>query len=287
MPDMPLKYDVSSRHNGKRRLGRLSPEGKSAIKSLYVLRSRFPSSPSNVRHDEMQHDHDLIARQSLLLANASREVVDALLARAVESRFERGTMIFAQGDPADAIFIVLEGWVKLYRIAPSGTEAVVGVFTKGHSFGEAVALRQATYPVYAEAVTDCTLLRLDAREMLRLLHGSPEVAISMLTATYAHLHNLVAQIEQLKAQTGPQRVAEFLLDLAKSRVGSCTVQLPYDKVLIAGRLGMKPESLSRAFSKLKEQGVKIMQNSAEIEDLDALRTYADRDRDRAISWHQD
>lgn len=233
----------------------------------------------------MQKDHDVTARQSLLLANIPAQVVESLLARSTTTEVERGTMLFAQGDPADAIFVVLEGWVKLYRLAPSGAEAVVGVFTKGHSFGEAVALRQVTYPVYAETVTDSTLLRLDARDMLRLLVDSPEIAISMLTATYAHLHNLVSQIEQLKAQTGPQRVAEFLLDLADSKIGSCSVELPYDKVLIAGRLGMKPESLSRAFSKLKEQGVKIMQSSAEIEDVDALRAFAERDR--AESWHRD
>ncbi|MEZ5722608.1 MAG: helix-turn-helix domain-containing protein [Paracoccaceae bacterium] len=107
----------------------------------------------------------------------------------------------------------------------------------------------------------------------------------MLTATYAHLHNFVAQIEQLKARTGPQRVAEFLLELTQSPVGSCSVELPYDKVLIAGRLGMKPESLSRAFTKLREQGVRIQQNSAEIDDVEGLRDYAERDR--AMSWHQD
>lgn len=233
----------------------------------------------------MENEHNLIARQSLLLANVPRMAVDTLLARATTSKVARGTTLFAQDDPADTIYIVLEGWVKLYRIAPSGMEAVVGVFTQGHSFGEAVALRLAAYPVFAETVTDSVLLRIDAREMLRLLHSSPEIAISMLTATYSHLHNLVAQIEQLKAQTGPQRVAEFLLDLTSAKIGSCSVELPYDKVLIAGRLGMKPESLSRAFSKLKEQGVRILQNSAEIEDVDTLRAYAERDR--ADSWHHD
>ncbi|MEZ5767744.1 MAG: Crp/Fnr family transcriptional regulator [Paracoccaceae bacterium] len=182
----------------------------------------------------------------------------------------RGATIFSQDDPADAIYIVLDGWVKLFRIASSGTEAVVGVFTRGHSFGEAVALRKARYPVFAEAVTDGTLMRLDARELLKRTR-LPEVAIAMLTATYAHLHNFVAQIEQLKARTGPQRVAEFLLELTQSPVGSCSVELPYDKVLIAGRLGMKPESLSRAFTKLREQGVRIQQNSAEIDDVEGLR----------------
>lgn len=232
----------------------------------------------------MNPDQEFIARSSLLLASAPQHVTDALLARATLVQFDHGMTVFAQDDPADAIYIVLEGWVKLYRISPAGAEAVVGVFTKGHSFGEAIALRGGVYPVFAEAVTDCTLVRVDARIFLGLLQDSPETAIAMLTATYAHLHNLVAQIEQLKAQTGPQRVAEFLLHLTESQTGACSVKLPYDKVLIAGRLGMKPESLSRAFSKLREEGVLVKQDSAEIADVASLRSYAERDR--AVAWKQ-
>jgi CRP-like cAMP-binding protein len=94
----------------------------------------------------------------------------------------------------------------------------------------------------------------------------------------------VAQLEQLKAQTGAQRVAEFLLTLCQNSAGGCEVTLPYDKMLIAGRLGMKPESLSRAFSRLKAAGVSVSRNHAEIADIEALREYAETDR--ADSWHK-
>ncbi|MEZ5722607.1 MAG: cyclic nucleotide-binding domain-containing protein [Paracoccaceae bacterium] len=107
------------------------------------------------------------SRGTPALASAPEPVVEGLLERATILKHVRGATIFSQDDPADAIYIVLDGWVKLFRIASSGTEAVVGVFTRGHSFGEAVALRKARYPVFAEAVTDGTLMRLDARELLK------------------------------------------------------------------------------------------------------------------------
>lgn len=160
---------------------------------------------------------------------------------------------------------------------------MVGVFTRGRSFGEAVALRNAVYPVAAEAVTDCELIRIEAETLLRLIRETPEVAISILSATFAHLHSLVEQVEQLKAQTGAQRVAEFLLELADCPDGKCAVTLPYDKVLIAGRLGMKPESLSRAFAKLRGVGVAVRQNKADIADLAALRDFAEEDPAEAWS----
>lgn len=226
-----------------------------------------------------------LARRCLLLANVPRESQDAILATARARQLERGATVFLQGERASAVYIVVEGWVKLYRIAPSGAEAVVGVFTRGHSFGEAVAFTHDTYPVSAECATDCTLLRLETDSILRLIREEPGLALSLLSATFAHLHRLVAQIEQLKAQTGAQRVAEFLLELAPCGTGRCEVTLPYDKVLIAGRLGMKPESLSRAFAKLRQQGVTVKQNLAVIEDIDALRVYAEEDPAEAWTKH--
>lgn len=218
-----------------------------------------------------------IARKSLLLASLPEAAVKSVMATARVRDIERGTTIFLQGERAAAIYVVIEGWVKLYRIAPNGAEAVVGVFTRGHSFGEAVAFTQDNYPVSVECATDCRLVRIETEAILRMVREHPEMSLSLIAATFAHLHRLVAQIEQLKAQTGAQRVAEFLLELAPCGEGRCEVTLPYDKVLIAGRLGMKPESLSRAFAKLREQGVQIRQNVAVIDDVADLREFADED----------
>lgn len=223
-----------------------------------------------------------LAKRSVLFASIPSGLAEILLAGARIRDFDRGATIFLQGERASGIYIVAEGWVKLYRIAPNGAEAVVGVFTKGASFGEAVAFRHDTYPVAAEAVTDCTLIRIEADSFLRMIRESPEVAISILSATFTHLHSLVAQVEALKAQTGSQRVAEFLLELAPCPAGPCEVTLPYDKVLIAGRLGMKPESLSRAFARLKDHGVVIRQNVAAIADVAALRDFVEEDP--ALAW---
>ncbi|RUS61000.1 Crp/Fnr family transcriptional regulator [Pseudorhodobacter sp. E13] len=223
-----------------------------------------------------------IAAGSILLSGAPAESVDLLLTSARVREVDRGETIFLQGERAGAIYIVAEGWVKLFRIAPNGTEAVVGVFTKGRSFGEAVAFRNDVYPVSAEAVTTTKVIRIDAEAYLRQIRDNPEFAVSVLSATFVHLQSLVGQVEALKAQSGAQRVAEFLLELAPCPNGACEVVLPYDKVLIAGRLGMKPESLSRAFVKLREFGVTIRQNHASIADIEELREFAIEDP--AQSW---
>ena len=223
-----------------------------------------------------------IARQSILFSSLPGELAETLMARAAVEGYARGDTICRQDDPADFVHVVLAGWVKLYRVSPGGAEAVVGVFTRGRSFGEAVALRGETYPVTAEAVTGCRLMQVRAALILGAMEAHPELCMAMLAATFRHLQGLVAQVEQLKAQTGAQRVAEFLLDLCPAAEGACTVRLPYDKVLIAGRLGMKPESLSRAFARLRDSGVRVTHNHAAIADVARLRQYAEEDR--AAAW---
>ncbi|WP_425045693.1 Crp/Fnr family transcriptional regulator [Primorskyibacter sp. S87] len=231
----------------------------------------------------MAHEaHKAIARNSLLIKSLPEQHVETLLSQASWRHYERGETLFLQEETAKVIHVVLDGWIKLFRMAPTGSEAVVSVFTRGESFGEAVALRNSPYPVSAQAVTACEVMQIPAQVFTSLMKRDPEICVSILASTFTHLHSLVAQLEQLKAQTGAQRVAEFLLTLCDDEAISCDVTLPYDKMLIAGRLGMKPESLSRAFTRLKTAGVVVKRNHAEISDVSALRDYAEADP--AESW---
>jgi len=218
----------------------------------------------------------------MLFASLPEALAGALLAKATVRTTTRGETLFSQGDPARALFVVLDGWVKLYRLSSTGAEAVVGVFTRGRSFGEAPALQQGVYPVSAAAVTDCRLLQLRAETILGMMADNPALCRAMVASTFRHLHALVDEIEQLKARTGAQRIASFLESLAPVERGACTVTLPYDKTLIAGRLGMKPESLSRSFARLREIGVTIRKSQAAIADVEALRRFTEEDR--ADAW---
>jgi CRP-like cAMP-binding protein len=218
------------------------------------------------------------ARSAVIFSSLPLPLADAILKQSSARCYQRGETIFVQGDAAENIFVVLDGWVKLFRITPTGAEAVVGVFTKGRSFGEAVAFDRSPYPVTAEAVTDTRLLLVRSGLLATMMRERPEIAMAIVASTLRHLHNLVAQVEQLKAHTGAQRVAEFLLELCDAKSGSCTIKLPYDKTLIAGRLGMQPQSLSRAFNRLESQGVKIAHNQATITDVESLREYMLDDR---------
>ena len=231
-------------------------------------------------------DGDLTTIHETPLFNGIDETTfDVILDDAVVHELTRGETVFLQGDKADAFYVVLDGWIKLFRLTPAGEEAIVNVFTRGQSFAEAAAFTGGRFPVSSEAVTDCRLLYIPVTRLFEKIKDAPEVGLALLASTSRHLHVLVQQIEQLKAHTGAQRVAEFLVELCPPADGKCTIVLPYDKALIAGRLGMKPESLSRAFQRLRDYGVKVASNKAEITDVTQLRRLVDEERAIVLQRH--
>src|SRR5690606_1429927 len=206
------------------------------------------------------------------------EVIDSLLAQSELQLHPRRSLLFEQDQQASAFYLVLDGWVKLFRMTVSGDEAVVGVFARGDCIAEVPCLTGGNYPVSAEVVADARLIAVPSRGIVELTRASPEIGLAMLASTSQHLRQLVDQIEELKARTGPQRLANFLVELAPVSQGPCTIALPYEKLLIAGRLGMKPESLSRALQRLQSVGVRINHSTVAVSDIARLAEFAGRER---------
>jgi CRP-like cAMP-binding protein len=162
------------------------------------------------------------------------ETVAHVIAGAAAVMLSPHETLFRHGDPATAFFIVIDGWIKLYRITMSGEETVVNVLTRGGSYAESRALTGARYPATAEAVSDSRVVRIPADHVVRCIRESPDIALAMIATASHHLHDLVQQIEQLKAQSGVQRVAEFLASLVAVESGSCMIDAD-DLSLRAGR----------------------------------------------------
>ncbi len=211
-----------------------------------------------------------IVRSTPLFGTMPQDVALSLIGSQPVRSYEKGTTLFQQGEPASSFFVILDGWVKLFRITPDGNEAVVGVFRRGESFAEAAIFLGGRYPVSAEAVTSTRLARIDGELLRRRIREQPDLALAMLASSSHHLKSLVEQIEQIKLLTAQQRLADFLVNLAPANEGSCVIELPYEKALIASRLGMKPESLSRALAKLRPLGVSVDRETVSIVDVDLL-----------------
>jgi CRP-like cAMP-binding protein len=230
--------------------------------------------------DLAPHDADIV-RKLPLFQQLPEPVLASLLATSTIRTVERGTDLFVQGDPADRFFVVLEGWVKLYRINRDGAEAVVTMVNEGESFAEAAMFAQGSFPVCAQAVTDVRLVAITAQAFARCVQADVGMAFAMLGSLSMRLRTLVQQIEQLQVQSAPQRVGGFLLKMCPAGKGSATFMLPVEKSLVARRLGIQPETFSRALGKLRSVGVEVQGAVVSVSDIDALREFCQEDPDDA------
>lgn len=219
----------------------------------------------------LEPDEFQALRRTPLFCSLSDDTVRELLAESSLEEAPARAQIFRQGEPASSFFLVLEGWLKVARQLPNGFDAVIGLFTRGEAVAEAIALSGYDYPAYGEAVTPVRFIRISAKHVRWTIAHEPSTALAMLASAAQHLHVLMQQIAQLKSLRAPDRVAEFLLSLTKKKTGSARIILPFDKVLIAARLGMQPESLSRAFMRLRASGVEVKGHEVWISDVNALR----------------
>lgn len=209
-----------------------------------------------------------------LFDGLGRDMLARLLEGARVESWSRGSLLFRQDEPATHFYVILIGWVKLFRSTSGGQESVVHVFTRGESFAEAAIFAGGEYPVSASIPDTSRLLAVPAEPFLRVLESDPAVARNMLAAMSRHLRQLVTRLEQVSSQPAPRRLAGFLLGLAPEAEGPVEVRLPIDKALIAARLGMQPETLSRAFARLRREGVETVGDRIRVSDIERLRRIA-------------
>ena len=218
-------------------------------------------------------DHIDVVRNLTIFSKVPAEKVAALLKGTAPRAYAKGHMLFQQGDPADSFFIVLSGWVKLFRQTPQGDEAVVHIVSRGEAFAEAAMFLGGRYPASAQIAEDAELIRIATGPFRTWVQSEPEISYGMLAALSARLHHMVNETEQLQTRSATERVADFILKRCPVRTGSAVIALPYDKSLLAARLAMKPESLSRVLAKLRKLGVRSEQHRVIVGDVDRLARF--------------
>lgn len=209
-------------------------------------------------------------RRSIPFANLPESLQDRLLEQAQLQILRPDDVAFVQDELPEALFIVLEGWMKLCRTGSSGPETVISTVSSGGSLGEASVLQGVPSLVTTKAITPARLLRMEAADLRKMMKKEPAIAASMLNAALDQLQQLVLQIEDLKARSGVQRLALFLLGRLEDSKDQREVALPYSKALLAGQLGMEPETLSRAFARLRAHGVRVEATAVHVEDCALL-----------------
>lgn len=194
-----------------------------------------------------------------------------------ERRVAKGEMLFNKGDPSKGFFVVVAGQVKLAFPSSQGNEKVVEIIGPRQSFGEAVMFLDRPYPVFAEALADTLLLHISRDAVVAQIGADPLFAQRMLAGLAMRLHSLIQDVETYSLRSSAQRVIGYLLQQCPHNgdgAGEQAVALPTSKQVIASRLNLTPETLSRIFHDLAGNGLITVQGKQiTIHDLPRLREF--------------
>ncbi|HYL24830.1 MAG TPA: Crp/Fnr family transcriptional regulator [Burkholderiales bacterium] len=189
----------------------------------------------------------------------------------------RGASLVQAGSRLPGVFAVAYGAVKLALRNGGSGEHLLRVVAARQTFGEASALLGRPAPYDAVVLADAKLVVIPSAPLHGLIEREPRFARA-LVANLAEGHlQLCAEIGSATLQRGAERLARYLDELADSGANGdeCTVELPLSKTLVAARLGMKKETLSRLLRQLVEAGViAVSRRSVTIRDRERLRAAA-------------
>ncbi|MBL4602220.1 MAG: nitrate- and nitrite sensing domain-containing protein [Emcibacteraceae bacterium] len=229
--------------------------------------------------------HEFIQNLSLFKGISERTLSD-LFRNASIGSYKKGKLLFLEGELPNRLYIILDGWVKLYKGNSNGEETIVQMLTSGDMVAESAVFLNAPFPISAQVAKNAQILTLPAQIIRENVKSNNDLAVNVLTGMSVHSQLMIQGMESIRLKSATERVGWFLLKLLleQGRVPDM-VELPYDKSLIASYLDMKPETFSRTLKKFKQKGFEIRKDAVILPHVKALCGFCDSDVVGICSMH--
>lgn len=194
-----------------------------------------------------------------LFEGLSKAELTSLLDHGRIHQIDDGAFFFHQEDPANHIYVLLEGKAKLCQVTPEGDQIILRYIGPGHPFGVVALLNDMTYPVSAQAVFKCKAFVWDHQTLQQLVERNPKIALNTLQILATQIRNFQQKIRELSTQRVERRIARTLLRLAqqtgvKTKEG-VLIDLPLARQDLAEMTGTTLFTVSRILKKWENQGL--------------------------------
>jgi len=161
---------------------------------------------------------------------------------AVSKHFNKGEIIFTEGDGGVGFFVIADGKVKIFKVSSEGKEKILHIFGSSEPFGEVPVFTGQPFPASAEAIADSHLLFFSRTDFVELISKNPSLSLNMLAVLSKRLRQFTIQIENLSLKEVPARLASYLLYMASEQDKDDVVTLSISKgQLASGRPPYHPD----------------------------------------------
>ena len=208
------------------------------------------------------------------LARRPEDAVHELARRAAVVDVRRGTQLAAEGDPAERFGVVVAGKARVFSLSPDGRRVSLETIGVGEPLGALAALSGGRYPYNIDAATPTSVAWLPQQALLDLLADEPDVARDLITDLAGRVVHFTSMVQTLTLDV-PSRLARYLfqraLQTGQTTPSGLQVDLGMRKGELAEALGTVPETLSRAFARLRADGILTLRgNQVTILDMRGL-----------------
>jgi CRP/FNR family transcriptional regulator, cyclic AMP receptor protein len=219
----------------------------------------------------------LLARTEVFSGLEERELT-AVAQVSVPRHWERGEVIFREGDQGDTCYLIREGAVVLTRDHADGRTIALSELRTGDMFGELAMFRHESRSATAEAIEETSAVALLGPDMERLIRRNPDIALKLLAVLSERVRRTNDRLFQQSFQTVAGRVASALLGQAESRQAEGApdedVLIRATQAEIANLAGTSRESASRFLATLERAGVvSLGRGKVTVHEPDRLRNY--------------
>jgi len=231
---------------------------------------------SNIETIELNETILNTMRRCVLLQPLEQDDFDLIIKTSHVEQLSENSILFQQGSQLTDIYLLISGGIKLQRLAPNGDEKVIEIIRPGQTFAEAVLfLGGSQYPVSALTVSPSIVVAINADTYLKLLNRSNILCRNLLGKLSQRLHWMVNEVDRLTLHNATFRLIDYLLShISEDKSDRTGVTLVAPKHVIASRLSIKPETLSRTLKDLSKQGlIKLDGTQIELLDVNKLRQF--------------
>lgn len=205
------------------------------------------------------------------MGTSDLKIVEAVKPITKVVMLENKDTLFNENEKADFFYYVINGNIKLSKISHDGKEIIIRIVHNNEIFAEAVLYGRNTYPVNSTAINKTYLLAISISGFKELCFTNQEFMLKLFITMSHQLRYFVDMVNDLTSADTTSRLLKYLYNL-KEKTGSSTITLPISKRDLSMLLGAAPETVSRIFTKLQNDGV-ISFNGKEITILKYINDY--------------
>lgn len=203
--------------------------------------------------------NELCASKISIFQNLSRKDLIEIIKMTGHKTYNRGEIIFQEGNEADTLYLINEGKIKLFNYTKNGKEQILHILSDGDFFGELNLLKKGEYSFYAEAITSTKVCTLKKEKMSNLIIERPEIGLNILEVVVERLSKVETLVKNMSTNEVEVRIAYLLLELI-NKYGSRTIngleiESPITREEMSNYTGLARETISRKLKKFEKEGI--------------------------------